>query len=150
MAFRRILATTDFTPGAKRAFRTALALARELGAELHVLHVAPQPRMRSVFFVTITGEAREQIWRRIERKARRKMQDFLRGEDLEGLRWVAAVRAGQPSEEIVRYAREEGVDVIVLGERPETRGQHILQHLAFESVGERVRRTAACPVLTVR
>ena len=50
----------------------------------------------------------------------------------------------------MRYARQEGVDVIVLGERPETRGQHLLQHLAFESVGERVRRTAPCPVLTVR
>ncbi len=148
--FRCILVPTDFTPGSKRAFRKALELARYVGADLHVLHVACQPNLRAVFFVSITGESRRQTCARAERKARRRMGDFLRGENLEGVTVETAVRAGRPHDEIVRYAEEVGADLIVVGERPETRSQHLLQHLAFESVGERVRRTAPCPVLTVR
>ncbi|NOY44690.1 MAG: universal stress protein [Deltaproteobacteria bacterium] len=148
--FRRIVATTDFTPGSKRAFRRALALARDLGAELHLLHVACQPNLRSVFFVRVSGDAMERLCSRARQRARRRMEDFLRGEDLEGVRLVPHVVTGHPAREIVAYAARVGADLIVVGERPESRGQHLLQHVAFESVGERVRRTAQCSVLTVR
>ncbi|GAB6064878.1 universal stress protein [Deferrisoma palaeochoriense] len=149
-AFRRIVATTDFSPGSKRALRRAIALARDLGAELHLVHVACQPDLRSVFFVKVDEASRARLCERATRKARRRLDDFLRGEELWGVRLVRAVLTGRPAEEIVGYAASCGADLIVVGERPETRGQHLLQHLAFESVGERVRRTAPCSVLTVR
>ena len=43
-------------------------------------------------------------------------------------------------------AREQGVDLIVMG----THGRTGLRHLLLGSVAERVARAAPCPVFTVR
>jgi nucleotide-binding universal stress UspA family protein len=48
--------------------------------------------------------------------------------------------------EIVRYARTQEIDVIVLA----THGRTGLAHVLIGSVAENVVRTAPCPVLTVR
>ena len=55
-------------------------------------------------------------------------------------------RHGVPHQEIVRYAAERSIDLIVMG----THGRRGLAHALLGSVAERVVRTAACPVLTVR
>jgi len=149
-SFHRILVATDFTPRSKRAFHKALDLARDLDAELHLLHVHSVPTARAVFFISLPAESHRRIAARVRHRARRRFEDFLRGEDLGGITVHTALREGAPHREIVAYAAEAGLDLVVVGERPETRAQHVLQHLAFESVGERVRRESPCPVLTVR
>ena len=53
---------------------------------------------------------------------------------------------GKPSAEIMRFARETEVDMIVLG----THGKGMLDQALFGSTTERVVRRAPCPVLTVR
>ena len=53
---------------------------------------------------------------------------------------------GSPNVEIVRYAREHQIDLIVLG----THGRGLIGHMLLGSVAERVVRTAPCPVLAVR
>ncbi len=53
---------------------------------------------------------------------------------------------GKPSAEIIRVAKEEPVDLIVLG----THGKGLLDHALFGSTTERVVRKARCPVLTCR
>ena len=56
------------------------------------------------------------------------------------------LRTGSPFVEIVRYARDERIDLIVLG----THGRGPIAHMLLGSVAERVVRKAPCPVLTVR
>jgi len=46
----------------------------------------------------------------------------------------------------VRYARDEKMDLIVMG----THGRGAIAHMLLGSVAERVVRKAHCPVLTVR
>jgi nucleotide-binding universal stress UspA family protein len=53
---------------------------------------------------------------------------------------------GDPAEEILRAAEEEGADLIVMG----THGRGGLSRLLMGSVAEAVMRKALCPVLTVR
>jgi nucleotide-binding universal stress UspA family protein len=55
-------------------------------------------------------------------------------------------RHGLPHEEIVRYAAERSIDLIVMG----THGRRGLAHALLGSVAEKVVRTAPCPVLTIR
>ncbi len=57
-----------------------------------------------------------------------------------------AVRVGVPYVEIVRYAHEHDVDLIVMS----THGRGAVGHMLFGSLAERVVRRAPCPVLTVR
>jgi nucleotide-binding universal stress UspA family protein len=56
------------------------------------------------------------------------------------------VKVGDPLRQVVAYARDEAMDLIVLG----THGRSGVAHLFLGSVAERVVRTAPCPVLTVR
>jgi nucleotide-binding universal stress UspA family protein len=55
------------------------------------------------------------------------------------------VAAGKAFVEIIRIAREEDVDLIVVG----THGRGAVAHMLLGSVAEKVVRKAPCPVLTV-
>jgi K+-sensing histidine kinase KdpD len=56
-----------------------------------------------------------------------------------------ALLSGRPAREIVRYARENGVDLIVVG----THGRTGVTRALVGSVAEAVVRLAPCSVLTV-
>ena len=53
---------------------------------------------------------------------------------------------GVPYEEIINYAEQENIDMIVIG----TAGHSGLERFIFGSTAERVVRRAPCAVLTVR
>ena len=57
-----------------------------------------------------------------------------------------ASTVASPYAEILLYAGEHDIDLIVMG----THGRGAVAHLIMGSVAERVVRTAPCPVLTVR
>jgi universal stress protein A len=65
---------------------------------------------------------------------------------LTGRTVIQAVVEGSPKVEIIRYARKQEIDLIVLS----THGRTGLAHIIIGSVAESVVRTAPCPVLTVR
>ena len=53
---------------------------------------------------------------------------------------------GRPVDEIVDYAHEHAIDLIVIA----THGRTGLAHVLLGSVAERIVREAPCPVLTIR
>jgi nucleotide-binding universal stress UspA family protein len=59
---------------------------------------------------------------------------------------IEVVRAGKAQTEILRFAKEEGIDLIVMA----THGRTGLAHVFMGSVAERVVRTSRVPVLTVK
>jgi nucleotide-binding universal stress UspA family protein len=68
-------------------------------------------------------------------------------EEIRGLKNVEKkVVEGIPWEEIVNFARDEKIDLIVMG----TYGRVGIERLIFGNTAERVVRRAPCPVMTVR
>jgi nucleotide-binding universal stress UspA family protein len=125
----RILCPLDFSLASERAFRHATALARWYGATITALHVrasAPPAALKP--------------WRLVRELGRR-----VRGARDEGVRVRVAVVDGEVETEILRRAREEQTDLLVLG-RSATRA---LEHRAPGSVTESLERRAPCPVWTV-
>jgi len=59
---------------------------------------------------------------------------------------TAKVTVGKPAEEILQVARDEAIDLIVMG----THGRTGLRHVLLGSIAETVVRTAPCPVFTVK
>jgi len=53
---------------------------------------------------------------------------------------------GKPAAEIVRYAREKEIDLIVIG----TQGKRGIERILLGSVAESIIRTAPCKVLVVK
>jgi nucleotide-binding universal stress UspA family protein len=78
-------------------------------------------------------------------KASTELQDFAHKHLKAPMPLESRVGVGKPAEEILRVAREQGVDLIVMG----THGRTGLRHL-FGSVAEEVTRHAPCPVFTIR
>ena len=144
LPIKKILVPTDFSDSAHHALRYALSFAVELKAELLLLHVVETlavgyasdlfPVPMAEVFQEISGYAKTELAK-------------LAGEAKErDVRVTELVAQGKPSAEIIRYAAENAVDMIVLG----THGKGMLDQALFGSTTERVVRRSPCPVLTVR
>lgn len=79
-------------------------------------------------------------------EAKLLLNEVLTDEEHRSLRAVTDTRVGHPCLEIIRYAKAQNVDLIVMG----THGRGAIEHMPLGSVAENVVRTAPYPVLTVR
>ena len=59
---------------------------------------------------------------------------------------ITHVAYGRPFAEIIAYAREHAIDLIVMG----THGRGAIAHVLLGSTTEKVVRKSPCPVLTIR
>jgi nucleotide-binding universal stress UspA family protein len=144
ITLKKILVSTDFSEPSDSAVKYARAFAEQFGAEVHVLHVVEDP-----FLYAPTSEAYvvpPHLLEEIETAARERLDNVLPPADRERLHAQLVLRHGSPFVEIVRYARDADVDLIVMG----THGRGPIAHMLLGSVAEKVVRKAPCPVLTVR
>jgi universal stress protein A len=142
---KRILFPTDFSECGRAAEKYAQAFSERFGAELHVLHVLsdimmtmPEPGSALSLPQNYLGEMKQE--------AERALNKILPDATKAGLRVVRATRMGNAFVEIVSYAEERSIDLIVVG----THGRGGLMHMLLGSVAEKVVRKSPCPVLTVR
>ena len=142
--FEKILTAIDFSESSDFAFEYALTLARQFQAELTVMHVINEPVDLRGFYVPHISF--EQLEKEIEEGAEKMMEKFCQTKMGDFTRYTTAVVAGIPFEEILKKSEETGASLIVLG----THGRTGIDHLIFGSTAERVVRSAACPVLTIR
>jgi len=141
---RKVLVPTDFSDSARHAFSYGVSFAREFKAELVLLHVVENLTVgyASDLFPVPMAE----VFQEIAGYARGELDTLAREAREQGVTVVEKVVQGKPAAEIMRVAREDTIDVIVLG----THGKGVLDHALFGSTTERVVRKAPCPVLTCR
>jgi nucleotide-binding universal stress UspA family protein len=142
---RRILVPTDFSKHSHTALTYAASFAEKFGAEIHLLHVVQD---FAVFFPDpiAAGSAAFPPTGQLTAAVRAALDRTVAEHKLQNLRVHAEAREGAPYHEIVAYAREHEIDLIIMG----THGRTGLAHLLLGSVAEKVVRRAPCPVLTVR
>jgi nucleotide-binding universal stress UspA family protein len=134
-----ILHPTDFSERSKSALAVACTLARDHGALLLILHVeVPPVGACDEGVVVLDLEAYEQGLRKELEQVRPETGKIRVARRL--------VMATDPVAEILRTARRERCDLIVMG----THGRTGLKRLVLGSVAEQVLRRAPCPVLTVK
>jgi len=140
--FNRILATTDLSEQARPGVAKAAALARRLDSEL-ILFMVVEDDLPPILG-TASVENRAAILEDYRRRAGEELEAFAR-KDLADLRVSITVVVGVASEEIVKFADENAVDLIVMA----SHGYGPLRQLFLGSTTERVLHHAACPVLVV-
>jgi nucleotide-binding universal stress UspA family protein len=146
--FTRILVATDLTDTSEGAMATAFALARTHCAALRIVHVVNdlvndpwsiEPyAMDYRALVAFTGKMRAMARQELALRVARVTPPLLSAR--------VDVLVGKPAAEILKYASEAHVDLIVLG----SRGRNAVQRTVLGSVADRVIREAECPVLVVR
>lgn len=141
----RILYPTDFSDPSACALKYAAEMAKKFGAELVLLHVLlDESQMVSFYLPQLTVK---NLSKDMEDGARAKMEEFIKETDtLDGISYSTEMVKGIADDEIVKYAKENDVDMIVIG----THGRTGLEHVIFGSTAEKVVRSSPCPVLTVR
>ena len=149
--YTNILFCTDFSEDADIAFVHAFDLAKKYDAKLHILHVphSSYTFLRHVvdehvpegapegeaFFNNDLAERAEQA---IKKTYEKKIGDFKN--------CLYVVRVGTPAVEIIRYAKKNDVDLIVMG----ALGRHEQDRLEQGSTVANVSRYAHCHVIAIR
>jgi nucleotide-binding universal stress UspA family protein len=133
----------DFSPDADRAFQHGLSMAQEFQAELHLMHVIETPLYTETLKPVFAHRPASTV----------VIRDFLQSK-IDGLvpedarHWcqpITALEEGQPYVQLLRYAEENAIDLIVLG----VRGHGLIDTMFVGSTTDRVARRANCPVLSV-
>lgn len=132
MRIRRILCPTDFARTAKTALELASSIARDTGAELMLLH-AEEPIHTEQEFSAEELTGLEQVLRKLAPRDRLASCSY-------------HVVVGHPALEIVRFAAENDIDLIVVG----THGYQGMASVALGSVAREVVRDAPCVVLAIK
>ena len=141
--FSRILFCTDFSENADIAFEYALdAAKRRPGCILYLLHVIPEPEAQ--FWKTYIYEIDE-----VDRKARQdidaKIAETYQRRIPSDVHFEVAIRIGREYVEILQFAGDNDVNLLVLGRH----GHTAFGEWLFGGVTEKVMRKADCPVLVV-
>lgn len=155
---KSILFCTDFSENSYDARECAVDFAKAFHANLYLLHVidvsitdllnfseAPDVAFPS-YGASLPVELKEEIQKSVVENTRKALEG-IRLELTDRIKDVSIhFSEGVTSIEIVKFAEENSVDLIVMG----THGRTGFEHLIMGSTAENVVRMAKCPVLTVR
>ena len=153
LPIKKILCPTDFSEPALEALKVASELAQHFSAVLLVVNIVPpipvptrpiagatlaEPGLSPAFDVTsylmeLTNAAKEEL------------QTLVNDHIPQGISVQLSLSSGQPDLEIIKIAKEEKADLIVIA----THGQRGWRRFLFGSVAEKVVWLAEGPVLVV-
>ena len=144
MEFKKILFTTDFSESSQFALPYAIDVATKYKAQLTLVHVI-EPIVTPVDFAWGTYNYPD-----IEKQVNTYAEDSLKkivDENIPAdLQSEVVILYGKPWREVVTYAKENEMDLIVIA----THGLSGLSHAIYGSTAEKVIRKSPCPVLTIR
>jgi nucleotide-binding universal stress UspA family protein len=141
---QRILVATDFSEHSRTALRYGVEFSKAFGAELLLCHAIEADSFIAQLPPGGEGYFPPNLTERQQHLARAECEKWLAEAGADGGRIL--LRVGKAFLEIVGAARDEQVDLVVLG----THGRGAIAHMLLGSVAEKVVRKAPCPVLTVR
>jgi len=139
-----ILVPVDFSDHSEKALAYATEIAQSYNSRLQVLHII-EDTMHPAFSLTGKSSIFDLI-PGIEEDCRKRTEKMLKEVVPDKVNSNVYVQGGQPASDIIKFARENSTDLIVIA----THGLTGLEHMLLGSVTEKVVRMAHCPVFTVK
>lgn len=141
--FDRILVPTDGSDAVGPAVETALDVARTYDATLHALYIVEPPSSATTAADGFTGI--DNLLEVLEQEGNRATEEIAARATDADVETETAVERGNPRDDILEYAADHDVDLIVMG----THGRTGVKRTLLGSVTEGVVRHSEIPVLTV-
>ena len=135
-------APIDFSRPSLKAIPYALAISRQFGADVHLLHVTDVAQQPPPTLLTLPLVPQSE-W---NRRFMKRLQTLARKYRTDGKISALEPRTGTAYEEICDVARELKADLIVIA----THGYSGYKRMFLGSTAERVVQHSRCPVLVVR
>ena len=139
--YAKILVPTDGSDGTEKTLDHAIEMAQRYDAAVHALAVIDERQ-----FEQLDGESKFETETTLEAHCERAVARVAERAQNADVPVTTALRSGVPSQRIIKYATENGIDVITMG----THGRSDHERIAtVGSVTQRVVENAEVPVFVV-
>jgi nucleotide-binding universal stress UspA family protein len=149
LKLKKILVSSDLSEESTAAFPIAKQFAEMTGAKILLVTVNDEASRLRMGYLGSPGLVAtldlDAVAADLRTRAERRLAELGEKHGLSGAERIV-LEGVSPSRDIVRLAKERGVDLIVVA----THGRGGVAHVLLGSTAERVVREAPCPVLTVR
>jgi nucleotide-binding universal stress UspA family protein len=147
LPIKNILCPTDFSEPSYEALKVADELAAHFGAVIHIITVVPLvPIVEAPIGVESASFNIASYQQELEGQAKKSLKSLVDQKVNKDTKVVTGVLIGNASAEVMRYATEKNVDMIVIA----THGLSGWRRFISGSTTEQIVRQSACPVLTIR
>jgi len=146
--FKKVMIATDGSDYSKLAVDKGIELARLSGGMVYavcVVSTAYLYPMDGDYFMGVNPYW-ELIYEALKNQAQQAVDYVKSLGEMKGINVESVLLEGNPADELIRYAEENGMDIIVMG----TLGKTRLDRLLLGSVAENVVRHSKIPVMVVR
>jgi len=150
----KILVAVDFSPVGREVAHAGYRLAKKIGQEITFFHCAPQTErflqgydIKAFISLSTTADEQKKIGEMAKRNLHKIMEDVIAENGIdEFLAIDEKIVFGEPAEEILKFAKEKDLDLIMLGYK----SYSAIEHLLVGSTASKVARYAPCSVMIYR
>ncbi len=139
--YKKILVPTDGSEFAQKAEKHALFLAKTTGAEIYALSVTENNFVNGL---PLDDEV-YQLNQLLKERSTENVKEFEESEGVGNIEFHSIIREGSPAKTILEVAKEEDIDLIVIG----SSGKSGFDRFIMGSVAEKVVNAAKCAVLVI-
>jgi nucleotide-binding universal stress UspA family protein len=143
--YKRVLFCTDFSENSDCAFDYAFGVAKRDEGVLYILHVIPRIPNQYYSALYSNRENFNKIKEAIQEDIDKRYQDQYLSQIKDKTKVKIVTKSGCEDEEILKFARKEKIDIIVIS----THGRTGLNHVFFGSVAEKIIRQSPIPVFVI-
>ncbi len=143
--YKKVLFCTDFSENSDYAFEFAYGIAKRDVGLLYILHVIPHNPQQTYVETMIDSETLERIQKNIEEDLDNNYRERYGKKIGDEIKFEIVTKSGREDEEIIKFAKKEKVDIIVMG----THGKTGIEHVLFGSVAEKVLRCSPFPLFVI-
>ena len=139
--YKKILVPTDGSEFAQQAEKHALFLAKTTGADIYALSVTENNFVNGLPL----DEEVYQLNQLLKQRSEDNIKEFEEMDETSGIKFHGIIREGSPAKTILEVAKEEDIDLIVIG----SSGKSGFDRFIMGSVAEKVVNAAKCAVLVI-
>ena len=143
--YKKVLFCTDFSENSDYAFEFAYGIARRDEGLLYILHVIPKNPQQELIEGLIGEEIIKEVQKTFQEDLDNNYQERYVNKVENEITYKIITKSGREDEEILEFAKDEKVDIIVVG----THGKTGIEHVFFGSVAEKVLRQSPFPVFVI-
>jgi nucleotide-binding universal stress UspA family protein len=143
--YKKVLFCTDFSENADYVFDFAYGIAKRDAGLLYILHVIPDNPQETFLEMLIPREIVKKLHRFIKEDVKKNYKEYYVKKIGSETPFQIVTKSDREDEEILTFAKQEKVDIIVMG----THGRTGIENVFFGSVAENVLRHSPFPVFVI-
>jgi nucleotide-binding universal stress UspA family protein len=143
MKFKTILFPVDLSSSSSKIVPLVTEMAEKFGAKINILFVARDFQYFEGIYVP--HPSIDSFEKQISEGAKKSLEEFTKKHFKQPENITTAVVKGDAAEQIVKYAEDKDIDLIIMG----THGRKGLDRVLFGSVAEKVSKTAPVPIMLI-